>query len=74
MEHIIAIIKKLFRDIYTTLDFSTDLLLYIGLGVLLLLLIILMIARKKPRKQKSQSPKDNESDFLEVGPEPVIVY
>ncbi len=74
MEHIIAIIKKLFRDIYTTLDFSTDLLLYTGLGVLLLLLIILMIARKKPRKQKSQSPKDNESDFLEVGPEPVIVY
>ena len=72
MEHVIAIIKKLFLDISAALDLSTDLLLIIGLGALLLLLIILMVARKKPRRQKIH--KDSDSGFLEVGPEPVIVY
>lgn len=72
MEKVIAIVKKLFLDIYAALDLSTDLLLLIGLGLLLLLLIILIVARKKPRSKKGH--KNSDSDFLEVGPEPVIVY
>lgn len=79
MEQVISILKKLFKDISSTLNISTDLLLYIGLGVLVVLLIIIMIAKKRPPKEKKtkkvkeQTQKKN-TGFWEVGPEPVIVY
>jgi hypothetical protein len=79
MEQVISILKKLFQDISSTINISTDLLLYISLGVLVLLLIIIMIAKKRPPKEKKikkvkeQGQKKN-TGFWEVGPEPVIVY
>lgn len=73
MENVIESIKKLFQDLSATLGISTDILLIACLGVLVLLLIILMIfGKKKPRPKKSSEGSD--SGFLEVGPEPVIVY
>jgi len=72
MEHVISLIKNLFKDIMNSLDSSSNLLLYIGLGVLLLLLIVIRLARKRRPGKKSQ--KDGDSGFIEVGPEPVIVY
>lgn len=72
MEHVISLIKNLFTDIMNSLDTSTSLLLYIGLGVLLLLLIVIRLAKKRHHGEKSQ--KDGDPGFIEVGPEPVIVY
>ncbi|MGI6362336.1 MAG: restriction endonuclease [Bacillota bacterium] len=79
MEEVVTIIKELFQDIASALNISTEILLYIFLGVLVVLLILLMVfnkkpsGEKKPKKAKEKGPK-KDSDFWEVGPEPVIVY
>ena len=73
MENLIEIIQKLFEDIAAFLGISTDILLIMLLGALLLLLILLIIIGKKSGK-RSKDSEGEEPGFLEVGPEPVIVY
>lgn len=71
MKNVIDVVKKLFEDLAVNLGIPTDILLYALLGLLVLLLIILMLVGRKPRKAKGSA---DGSGFLEVGPEPVIVY
>lgn len=71
MEHVIDIITDLIEDVSLFLGITTDILLIIFLGTLVLLLILLIVVKKIPKNKKGEEGKPG---FIEVGPEPVIVY
>lgn len=71
MEHVIDIIKDLIEDVSSYLGITTDILLIIFLGTLVLLLLLLIIVNRVPKNKKGEEGKPG---FIEVGPEPVIVY
>lgn len=68
MEQILDIITALLEQAEEIL--GEDLLLAAGAGLILLLLLILLVSRRRNRHIRG----DGSGDFLEVGPEPVIVY
>lgn len=69
MDQILDTISTLLDEITNII--SDYLLLIAGLGAVLLLILVLVIARKRRNRY---SGGDGSIEFLEVGPEPVIVY
>ncbi len=69
IDQIIDIATKLYNQLSELL--GDYLLLAAGLGLCILLILILLISR---RKRTRRSHGDGNIEFLEVGPEPVIVY
>lgn len=69
MDQILDTIIALYEEVSALL--GENLTLAAGLGLVLILLLILVAAR---RRRSSVSRGDDDAEFLEVGPEPVIVY
>lgn len=72
LEQILDQLTDIIDTIYKHIQvLDSSILLYGGLGLVLLILVILVLLR---RRRTHSSAKDGEIEFLEVGPEPVIVY
>lgn len=73
MDQVIDQIIDIATELYNQLSelLGDYLLLAAGLGLCILLILILLISR---RKRTRRSRGDGDIEFLEVGPEPVIVY